>query len=364
MKEIKRIIAAYHHFKAIHLSMVMATVVRISGSSYRRPGARMLIAEDGTWVGGVSGGCLEGDLLKKAKQVMLSGAGKVVVYDTTEDDPYQIGVGLGCQGVIEILLAPLTTTQENCHPIFSLEQLISQRVEQVLVTVVSSTSSKSLAVGDCFLWKEDLAELGKELSTEVEQVLTHKKSIFHSYSISPITQVEVFIEYLPPSIQLIIFGGEYDIYPLLEMTQTMGWDIRVVANPLRIKKELVNSQRVISNKTAYWEQLEIDNRSALLIMAHDYQKDFDCLKIYAQSNIPYIGLLGPKKRGSRLFTDLESEGIKLTQAQRHRIFNPIGLDIGANTPEEVALSIVSEVQAFFAKRAGGFLKLRIGTIHE
>src|SRR5437016_9701988 len=135
MKEIKAIIKAYDEADKTSVGLALATVVRVEGSSYRRTGARMLIMDNGVWVGGISGGCLEGDALKRAQLAIRKSTPTLITYDTTEDDPYQIGVGLGCNGVIDVLLTPLNADNKN-NPVEVLKRCVeASRETHVLITI-------------------------------------------------------------------------------------------------------------------------------------------------------------------------------------------------------------------------------------
>ena len=136
MKEIKAIIEAYHKIDFTKNKAALATVVRVEGSSYRRTGARMLISDSGEWIGGISGGCLEGDALKKAKFAMAQNKSSMVTYDTTDDDPYQIGVGLGCNGIIDVLLAPIDFQNVN-NQVLILSDCLQSRKPSVVITVTN-----------------------------------------------------------------------------------------------------------------------------------------------------------------------------------------------------------------------------------
>ncbi|HZX58426.1 MAG TPA: XdhC family protein, partial [Mucilaginibacter sp.] len=135
MKEIKAIINAYDKLDKKAVRAALATVVRVEGSSYRRTGARMLVTDDGVWVGGISGGCLEGDALKRARLAIAKSEASLITYDTTDDDAYQIGVGLGCNGIIDVLFTPLDFQNKN-NPVEVLKSCVeANRQTHILVTV-------------------------------------------------------------------------------------------------------------------------------------------------------------------------------------------------------------------------------------
>jgi len=363
MKEINAIIDAYETRKDQGERTALATVVRVDGSSYRRTGARMFVSENGQWVGGISGGCLEGDALRRAKMAIMQDKPSVVTYDTTEDDAHQIGVGLGCNGIIDILITPITDDDTD-HPIHELERAREERRPQVLVTVVESEHD-DLPQGKVVLYKDDDAfasQLHGDILDAVHQAFAKKKSKLTELTIDS-QAVTCFVEFLPPPIHLIVQGGNYDIYPLLRQAHELGWRLTVVANPKKLDRVAFDlATDIISSKS---EELPfIDEYTATILMAHDYATDLRHLKALLETDIPYIGLLGPRKRTLKMYADLNKADRSLTVADEKRIHSPVGLDIGAASPEEIALSILAEIVTFFSGRAGGHLKHREGPIHE
>ena len=156
MKEIKAIVEAYHKIDFTKNKAALATVVRVEGSSYRRTGARMLIVDSGEWIGGISGGCLEGDALKKAKFAMVQNKATVVTYDTTDDDPYQIGVGLGCNGIIDVLLAPLDS-QNIINQVLTLQNCVDSRQPNIIITVTNIKGNlKKIQLGQAYKYDSEI----------------------------------------------------------------------------------------------------------------------------------------------------------------------------------------------------------------
>lgn len=365
MKEIKAIIDAYQAHQEDKQRTALATVVRVDGSSYRRTGARMFVTESGDWVGGISGGCLEGDALRRAKMAIMQDKPSVVTYDTTEDDAHQIGVGLGCNGIIDILITPITQEAVR-HPIHILEKARQERKPQVLVTVVESAHD-ALTQGTVFLYEDDASFLqaaapAPYLLDEVHTAFAQKKSHLAEVDAEGET-VRCFIEFLPPPIHLIVQGGNYDIYPLLRLGREMGWRLSVVANPKKLDRTAFDlADDILSSKN---DDLPlVDDYSATILMAHDYQTDLKHLRTMLDSDIPYIGLLGPRKRTLKMYADLAKEGRGLSVTDEKRIHSPVGLDIGGASPEEISLSILAEIITHFSGRTGGHLKHREGPIHE
>ena len=366
MKEIRSILKAYQSIDfAVHKA-ALVTVVRIEGSSYRRPGARMLVLDDGTYFGGISGGCLEGDALLKAQKAMAQDKPSLCTYDTNGDGK-QIGAGLGCNGIIDILFTPLHPN-DLLSPINLLSTISSMRQISVLLTVMKkSIDNKFSAI--TFLFKNEehffLNFPEKNIAALVLNVV--KNSLIDHTSQSNIYDLDdeaitVFTEVIPPETKLIIYGSNYDIYPLIRIAKELGWHVTVVTNIYKAGKNLFEiADKIIHNKSE--EQPVIDRHSAVVMMAHDYKTDLHNFEITLPTKAFYIGLLGPRKRSDKMFDSLSvSLNINNEENQR-RIFAPAGLDIGASNPEEISLSIISEIISCFSGRQGNSLKKRKGTIY-
>ena len=366
MKEIKAIIEAYHKIDFTKNKAALATVVRVEGSSYRRTGARMLITDSGEWIGGISGGCLEGDALKRAKFAMAQNKATVVTYDTTDDDPYQIGVGLGCNGIIDVLLTPINS-QNTHNQVIILQQCIESREPNVVITVVKLKGNfKDVQLGQAIKYDGEtdfpLNYLHKDLNSNIKNCLKSEKSESKIYQCQE-GEIQLFIEVIIPSTHLVIYGGNYDIYPMVKLAKEIGWRVSVVCNPLKVHKSLFEMADAVVEKDKT-EEIKIDPYTVALLMAHDYETDFKNMRNLLKTNIKYIGMLGPKKRTDKMFLKLLEEGNPVSDKNLARIATPVGLDIGATNPEEIAISIIAEIKTFFTGRTGQRLKFREGAIYE
>ncbi len=365
MKEIRSIVKAYHSIDFTTTKAVLATVARVEGSSYRRTGARMLVLDDGTYLGGISGGCLEGDALRRARKALAMGRPAIVTYDTTQEDSHQIGVGLGCNGIIDVLFTPLTDSDQQ-NPVRLLSGLTDTRQPRVVVTI-TECSHQLDGLGKTLLFQNDDQFLEsfvvKNVSTAVLNDIKECLVQHRSQTISYDDNIKVFIEVILPVTHLVIYGSNADIYSLARISRELGWDATAITNISKADKSLFSMTARVINNTAPEEPV-VDDYTAILLMAHDYKTDFMNLKKALQTSCSYIGLLGPKKRTDKMFDAMTNEGNPVSAADQERIFSPAGLDIGANTPEEIALSIAAEVRAHFAGRKGMSLRLREGTIYE
>lgn len=370
MKEIKAIIEGYDHINPQTTQAALATVVRVEGSSYRRTGARMLVMNDGVWIGGISGGCLEGDALKRARLAIAKASPSKITYDTTTDDEHQIGVGLGCNGIIDVLFTPLDFT-DSTNPVEVLKTCMNERRQtHVLITITGLEGDwKSLKEGAVIRYTRpeslnvlDNAAVQAQLDEKIQARIA--KGVSSPYRIeSPDGQVlEAFIEILSPEIHLILWGHQYDVYPLTGLVKQLGWRVTVVANPLKVNKKIADLADAIVLPENFTD-IPVDEHTAVVLMSHDYKTDKTNLPRVLATNVAYIGMLGPRVRSEKLWAELADEGHPIAEADMARIHAPVGLDIGAVSPEEIALSLAAEIRADFSKRDGTFLRLRQSTIH-
>ena len=366
MKEIKAIVEAYHKIDFTKNKASLATVVRVEGSSYRRSGARMLIIDSGEWIGGISGGCLEGDALKKAKFAMAQNKATMVTYDTTDDDPYQIGVGLGCNGIIDVLLAPLSPQDSN-NQVLTLKNCIESRKPNIIITVTNLRGNfKNIQLGQAYKYDAkidfSLNYISENLITDINNCLQSEKSKSKVYQCQE-GEITLFIEVIIPATHLMMFGGNYDIYPMVKLAKEVGWKVSVICNPLKVHKLLFEIADNVIEKDKH-EEIEIDPYSVALLMAHDYETDFKNMRNLLKTSIKYIGMLGPKKRTDKMFLKLSEEGNAVSDEDLASIATPVGLDIGGANPEEIAISIIAEIKTIFTGRTGQRLKFRKGAIYE
>jgi len=369
MKEIKEIIRAFDEAQQQEKKTALATVVHVEGSSYRRAGARMLITEEGQLTGAISGGCLEGDALRKALLVMTQQKTMLVTYDTMDEDDATLGVGLGCNGIIQVLIEPIDVSKEN-NPMQFLKAIAGQRQSSVLVTLFSLQDKKAQQPGTCLLIKENsIAGYSPFFN---EQLIHDAQSAFENHTISfknYISEKEsytAFIEFIKPPVSLIILGAGNDVMPLVQMADVLGWESTVVdGRPGYAKKERFTSacQVLVSKPENVLDKLTIDDQTVFLLMTHNYNYDLAMLRALLNKDIVYIGSLGPRKKLDRMLNELSEEGITLSEKQRSMIYGPVGLDIGAEAPEEIALSILAEIKAVLANKQGQSLRATSEEIH-
>ena len=363
MKELRDIVKAYEEATVQGKRAALATVVQVQGSSYRRPGARMLVTEDGLLTGAISGGCLEGDALRKALHVMIQQESLLVTYDTNDEDDAKFGMGLGCNGIIQVLFEPINSSATR-NPIEFLKIVIAKREPGVLVTLFSLEDKKAQQPGTCLLLKEkeiisnNRVILKDELVTEARSVLDNQQSFFKSFEYGT-QNISAFIEFVQPSLFLVIAGAGNDVMPLVAMAQVLGWDVLVVDgrnNYAKKERFPADCQVVLAKPGDILNQITIDVYTAFVLMTHNYNYDLAMLQGLVTKNVMYIGLLGPRKKRDRIMQELIDGGISLTSKQLDNVYGPIGLDIGAETPAEIAVSIIAEIKAVFAGKKGKSLR--------
>jgi len=370
MKELEDIVKAFDVAQQQGKQTALATVVQVEGSSYRRAGARMLVTEDGELTGAISGGCLEGDALRKARLAMAEQQPMLVTYDTTDDDDAKLGVGLGCNGIIHILIEPIFTDRPH-HPINLFKNFLSKRQNAVVITLFSLVNRKAAQPGTClFLTGEELISncttgaLKDELLNDAKSVLQEGRSATKVYQSE--SELTGFVELLKPAVLLLVFGAGNDAIPLVQMAAVLGWHTTVIDGrtnyavssrfPLAKKVLLAKPDEALAH-------VNIDSRTVAVLMTHNYNYDLAMLRQLLPLQLPYIGSLGPKKKLHRMLDELLDAGVDITSNQLQRVYGPTGLDIGAETSEEIALSILSEIQAVLQQREGKALRDRSTVIH-
>jgi xanthine dehydrogenase accessory factor len=295
MKEIVDIIRKWERDR--RQPAALATLVRTHGSSYRRPGARMLICPDGSTAGSLSGGCLEEEVVRRAFDVLRRGAPSLTKFDTR--------LRFGCNGTIEVFVESVSEKFLS-----EVAAMLEERRPCHIATVFTGDDSD---LGSRILPAEKRAPLG------------------------------AFVQNVQPPIQLIIFGDGPDSSPLRSFAETLGWRVCELAHAGDL--HLLTST---------------DERTAAIVKSHNYGRDFVALRHLLQLGLRYVGLLGPRQRRDQLLNALLDAGV----AVESELFAPAGFDLGAETPEEIALAIVSEIQSVFADASGGSLRNRRAPIHE
>lgn len=373
MKELQSIIKAYEKAKAEKKRCILATVVHVEGSSYRRAGARMLVDEFGVMTGAISGGCLEGDALRKALHALDHGQNKLITYDTSDEDDAIIGAQLGCNGIIQVLFEPIHF-ENPTNPVELIKKAVQSDNKAVLVSLFSMQKSKPQIGTRFFLNHENKMngfegkqELLEQIQADAESVIKSMASRFIEYHFEN-EQLNAFINVYTPPPSLVLVGAGNDAQVLSEMAELLGWNITITdGRPTHANTDRFSSscQVIVSKPEHILEHVTIDEQTVFVLLTHNYNYDLNVLKLLLDKpEILYIGILGPNKKYQRMLDDLKSEGIELTKEQSDRIFAPVGLDIGAETPSEIGLSILSEIQAVLTGADTSHLREIQGPIHK
>lgn len=346
MKELLEIVNAYDTAKNAGKDCVLATLVHVEGSSYRRPGARMLVLDSGLMIGAISGGCLEGDALKKALLTFTDRQNRLVTYDTSDEDDATVGIQLGCEGIIQVLFEYINYNVTD-NPVELIRQAIANRQRAVVVTLYDLKNKKGPQIGTSYIYQENA----------FSQLPEYKKEWLS----------DALVQNIEPAISLVIIGAGNDAIPLMQMASIIGWDVKVVDGRQTHAKQdrFINAcQVLISKPEKVLEQVTIDHRTCFVLMTHNYQYDLQMIKALLPIDLPYIGLLGPKKKYNRIIEDLQKEGIHPSEKELAKIYGPTGLAIGAETSEEIASSIIAEIQAVLNHQSGSMLKWKQIQIHH
>lgn len=371
MRELDAILNTYDLAKKEGQPVVLATVVHVEGSSYRRAGARMLVDEFGNMTGAISGGCLEGDALRKALHALHQDQNKLVTYDTSDEEDAVIGAQLGCNGVIQVLFEPIDFGNEN-NPVEILKKAQTHGLS-VVGTFFHLDRTKDQVGTSCWLSDSNMingqveAGLQEQLLKDGLLAIENQTSLFREYVIGDEKQY-VFLEVFKPPLKLVLVGAGNDAQILAQMAELLGWEIVVTdGRPTHANSErfVSSCQVIVSKPEKVLEKVEIDDRTAFVLMTHNYNYDLAVLKLLIdQDALKYVGVLGPKKKYDRMLDEMKEGGFVFTEDKLKKVFAPVGLELGAETPAEIGLSILAEIQAVISGTKGSFLKDKDGPIHQ
>jgi xanthine dehydrogenase accessory factor len=364
----KHIINAYHLLSRQSENCVLATIIETFGSTYQKAGARMLITKQGELTGLLGGGCFERDLVEQARSVFETGAAKTVFYDMRSPDDVIWGLGLGCNGAVRVLLQ-LLKAEDNFKPLSIIADATEANAPGVLVTVCGSEHGEFPSGQSLFFPtfpgnnRQLLPTAPFPFTTAALQTLLQQKPRLMSHNIDG-QVIKVFYEPVQPLLRLLIVGAGTDAIPLAQCAKTLGWHVSVLDyRPAHIKNErFPDADRLFQFMPEELDaNLELDQFSATVLMTHNFEYDGRYLQHIINSQIPFIGLLGPAHRKDRLLQNLDVDASQLDG----RVFGPVGLDIGAETPEEIALSIMAGIHTELSGRNGRQLSTKAAAeLHE
>ncbi|PCJ97111.1 MAG: XshC-Cox1-family protein [Flavobacteriaceae bacterium] len=334
--ELKKIIQAYQTTHEKGLKAVLATIVALNGSSYRRPGVRMLIAEDNTMVGAVSGGCVEKEIIRQAATVFKTQVPKIMTYDGR----YR----LGCEGILYILIEPFTPHELLLK---AFEASVSTRNDFRIVSHFLKKDGSDSDYGSVFHFKDITVPLQHQQTSENKEL-------------------DAFAQEMKPCYKLMLIGAEHDAVQLCSYASLSGWEVSIVATPVEEKdiSFFPGAKDFIASAPEDFNASTIDEQTAVVLMTHSYVKDLKYLISLKNISPSYLGLLGPAKRRGKLLDDFLEHCPEVSDAFFDNIHGPAGLDIGAETPQEIAISIMSEILSVLRTREPMKLKNKQGTIHS
>ncbi len=322
----------------------LAVVVRTSGSTYRKPGALMAIAADGSYAGLLSGGCLETDLREHARSVIATGEPRTVTYNTGGSDDALWGLGVGCEGAMSILLLRVGP-EDGWQPVDHLEKALSDHRRTAVAILVESRAG-ALAPGRVLLPDQSLAEAPPldETASLLERVAQSGQPEWLDTGVLKLFALPLA---LPP--RLLLLGGGPDALPIVDLAARLGWKVTVYDHrPSYARREHfpAAARVVLARPEELVRTLDLDSFDAAVVMSHHLPSDLEYLRALATVHIGYLGLLGPPHRRDKLLEDLGGD----VEALRRRLRAPVGLNLGGRSPESIALSIVAEIHAHLYRR--------------
>ena len=302
------------------LNWVLATIIETDGSSYRKPGAIMLINSLGQYFGLLSGGCLEADIMRQASKCWDDGASRIIQYDMRDEDDIAWQLGIGCGGMVRILLQPITA-QNDYLSLLTLGRQLQENQTSFYVQLISNSKTDNQCLSEPPSGFDGLTS-----------------GVFHR------GERHYFVSVQQPVIRLAIFGGGIDAIPLANMAKQLGWHVTVFDERLGYAKQRFFAEADVINRIKLSEldaQVQLKQCAAIIIMNHNITMDAQALSISHNSSARYVGMLGPRHRTERVYKEA---GIDPKQL-KSPLYNPVGLDLGGELPESIALSILSEVHA-------------------
>lgn len=331
LHELKEIFTAAKLAHQQNIKTVLATVVSLNGSSYRKPGVRMLIQENDSMIGAVSGGCVEKEILHQAQSVFKNNTPKLITYDGR----YR----LGCEGILYILIEPFVYT-EKLYNAFILQ--CKNRIPFTTTTYFSKNETNT--GGSIFKFKNENIPLSPQINTTIDSLTENVKTAF----------------------QLYIVGTEHDAVTLTKYAKLTGWDVHIVSTGNNGKSiaDFNGADSFFNYTENEFQNIAFDSQTAIVFMTHSYVKDLQYLHAISNKKLNYIGLLGPSKRREKLLNELVELNPEIEDFFFDTIYGPAGINIGAETPQEIAISIIAEILAVFRQQEPILLRDKTSGIHQ
>lgn len=355
-RETERLLEAVRGVRAAGGRAALATIVRVRGSAYRREGARVLVREDGSYECLLSGGCLEPAVAEAAAVVIATGTPSLRQYDLEDDSVWSLGIG--CTGEVDILIERL---EDDAVTRAWLERL-ARGEPAVLVKPLSGLAGRLLVGADGAHGSLEEPALDHEAGV---RALARLEAPFPRSGIERVREADLFFDVSAAPPELVMFGAGPDAEPLAALAWNLGFDVTVVdpRAAFLAAERFPHATRVAAHPDEIPSRVTLTPRSSVVILNHHLERDRAALKFALGSPAPYIGALGPRSRFRKLIDGLKAEGYEPAPEALARVRSPVGLALGAETPEEIAVSILGEIVALQRGFGGEFLSGREGSLH-
>jgi xanthine/CO dehydrogenase XdhC/CoxF family maturation factor len=357
-RETERLLEVIRQARTAGEPAALATVVRVKGSAYRREGTRMFVRQNGTYECALSGGCLEPTVAEAAARVIATGEPVVVSYDLADDSVW--GLGIGCSGAVDIRIERL----EDDAIARGWLAILERGEAAVLVTSLSGASGRMIVGGAGVI-------AGRLSDAVVEQAAVARargrlRTPYPESGPEWIGSTEVFYEVATTPPDLVIFGAGHDAVPLAQLAWTLGLAVTVVdvREAFLAADRFPGATRVCAHFSQFADRVKPRAGAFILVMNHQVERDQESLRFSLESDAAYVGVLGPRSRYEKLLAGLAAQGYVPDASKISRVRSPVGLGLGAETPQEVALSILGEILAIRRGFDGGFLSGSVGSLHR
>jgi xanthine/CO dehydrogenase XdhC/CoxF family maturation factor len=371
MKELRELLSAVDAASARGEPVALATIIGVRGSTYRREGAHLLTTGAGAQTGNISGGCLEGDVAVVAGEVLTEKRPRLMMYDLTADDDAVWGLGLGCNGAIEVFIEPTSASD----PLWKAARAALDSDDAVAIaTVIDGTEGipagrrvvvRAGAQGAARDGSLGDAAVDADVERLAHRALADLASRTHTLQAAG-GALRVFVEVLHPPMRLVVCGAGHDAIPVVKFASQLGWRVVVVDR----REAFLTHDRfpgaagfVRTEFPEAGQRVPTDAHTAVLIMTHNYIHDRDLLRAFLPTTAAYLGMLGPRARTEKIVRELEAADVVISDERRAHMYGPVGLDIGGETPDEIAIAAIGEILAVTRGRDAGFLRARKAPIH-
>jgi xanthine/CO dehydrogenase XdhC/CoxF family maturation factor len=357
-RESERLLEVIRQARAAGEPAALATVVRVKGSAYRREGTRMFVRQNGTYECSLSGGCLEPTVAEAAARVIATGESVIVSYDLADDSVW--GLGIGCSGAVDILIERL----EDDAMTRAWLRLLERGDAAVFVTPLSGVSGRMIVDGAGII-AGGLSDAGIERQA-IESARDRLRAQYHASGPEWTASAELFYEIMTPPPDLVIFGAGHDAAPVARTAWMLGFTVTVVD----VREAFLTPDRfpgatlACAHFSQFADRVKPRAGAFMLVMNHHVERDQESLRFCLESGAAYIGVLGPRSRYERLLAGLAAQGYAPDASATARVRSPVGLSLGAETPQEVAVSILGEILAIRRGFEGGFLSGSARSLHR